>query len=52
MTQYILDINKHDDRDPNPWLALYLDNSIPLNDKVKRALMADNDSKSAKYRSV
>lgn len=49
MTQYILDINKHDDRDPNPWLALYLDNSIPLNDKVKRALMADNDSKSAKY---
>jgi len=45
----MLDIDKHDKRDPNPWLALYLDNSIPINDKTKRALMADNDSKSARY---
>ena len=40
---------KHDDRDPNPWLALYLDSSIPINKKTKEALMRDNDSKSARY---
>ncbi len=44
-----LDINKHDDRDPNPWLALYLDNSIPINKKTKQALMRDNNSKSVRY---
>jgi len=44
-----LDINKHDDRDPNPWLALYLDNSIPINKKTKEALMRDNNSKSVRY---
>ncbi len=44
-----LDINNHDTRDPNPWLAMYLDNSIPINDKTKQALMRDNDSRSAKY---
>jgi len=49
MSDSILDINKHDKRDPNPWLALYLDNSIPINDTTKRALMADNNSRSARY---
>lgn len=44
-----LDINNHDSRDPNPWLAMYLDNSIPINEFTKQALMRDNDSKSAKY---
>lgn len=45
----ILDLSEHDKRDPNPWLAMYLDNSIPINDKTKQALMRDNDSKSARY---
>ena len=27
----------HDPRDPNPWLANYLDQSTPLDDAVKRA---------------
>lgn len=45
----ILDVSAHDSRDPNPWLAMYLDNSIPINDRTKQALMRDNDSKSAKY---
>jgi len=49
MNDTILDVNKHDKRDPNPWLALYLDNSIPINDTTKRALMADNNSRSARY---
>ena len=44
-----LDLSKHDDRDPNPWLALYLDNSIPINKATKLALMRDNDSKSRRY---
>ena len=44
-----LDITKHDSRDPNPWLAMYLDSSIPINEKTKQALMRDNNSKSARY---
>jgi len=42
---------KHDDRDPNPWLAMYLDSSIPINPHTKAALMRDNDSRSRKYSS-
>jgi hypothetical protein len=41
--------NLHDERDPNPWLAMYLDLSIPINNTTKLSLMRDNDSKSAKY---
>jgi hypothetical protein len=41
--------NDHDERDPNPWLAMYLDLSIPINDTTKLCLMRDNDSRSAKY---
>ncbi len=47
-TNYFDTIN-HDHRDPNPWLALYLDNSIPINDTTKKALLADNDSKSVRF---
>ena len=43
------DISTHDQRDPNPWLAMYLDSSIPINNRTKQALMRDNDSRSAKY---
>jgi hypothetical protein len=39
----------HDERDPNPWLAMYLDNSIPINDRTKLSLMRDNNSKSVQY---
>ena len=41
-----LDLETHDPRDPNPWLAMYLDNSIPINENTKRALMRDNNSRS------
>ncbi|WP_405397015.1 DUF6999 family protein [Maribacter sp. Asnod2-G09] len=44
-----MDFSKHDERDPNPWLALFLDESIPINQTTKLALMRDNASKSAKY---
>ena len=40
---------KHDSRDPNPWLAMYLDSSIPINSETKLALMRDNDSRSVTY---
>ena len=47
----MVDINleQHNPRDPNPWLAMYLDNSIPINEKTKIALMRDNDSRSGRY---
>ena len=44
-----LDPDHHDSRDPNPWLAMYLDSSIPMNETTKRALMRDNNSRSARY---
>ena len=28
---------QHDPRDPSPWLALYLDQSTPIDAKVKQA---------------
>lgn len=31
----------HDERDPDPWLALYLDQSVPMADEAKRAWLAD-----------
>lgn len=40
----------HDPRDPNPWLANYLDQSTPLDDAVKRAWLADSASGSRQYR--
>lgn len=43
------DIKYHDSRDPNPWLAMYLDDSIPINRRTKEALMRDNNSRSARY---
>lgn len=39
----------HDPRDPNPWLANYLDQSTPLHDAVKRAWLADVASGSRQF---
>ncbi|MCF6351013.1 MAG: hypothetical protein L3J23_08315 [Flavobacteriaceae bacterium] len=49
MKKNLFDISKHDSRDPNPWLALYLDTSIPMNENTKRVLMTDNNSKSVRF---
>jgi len=35
--------------DPNPWLALYLDMSLPLSDEVKAALLSNSGSKSRQF---
>lgn len=39
----------HDPRDPNPWLALYLDRSTPIDEEVKRAWLSDSISKSRQF---
>jgi uncharacterized protein DUF6999 len=39
-----LDALKHDPRDPNPWLALYLDQSTPVDPRVKKAWLTDSSS--------
>ena len=49
MKDNILDLSKHDERDPNPWLALFLDDSIPINQTTKLVLMRDNSSRSVRY---
>jgi hypothetical protein len=40
---------EHDPADPSPWLALYLDRSTPLPDKVKSAWLADSSCASRQY---
>jgi len=35
--------------DPNPWLALYLDMSLPLSDEVKAAILANSGSRSRQF---
>jgi hypothetical protein len=39
----------HDERDPSPWLALYLDASVPIAEPAKRAWLADLSSRSRQY---
>ena len=39
----------YDPRDPSPWLALYLDQSTPLSEEVKRAWLADSSSRSRQF---
>lgn len=40
---------QHDPRDPNPWLALYLDQSTPIDAKVKRAWLCESSSWSRQF---
>ncbi|MDX1921492.1 MAG: hypothetical protein SFU25_12260 [Candidatus Caenarcaniphilales bacterium] len=39
-----LDINKFDPKDPDPWLALYLDSNSFMEDSAKQALLKSNSS--------
>lgn len=40
---------KHDPEDPNPWLALYLDTSVPMAREAKAALLKDGCSRSRQF---
>lgn len=39
----------HDPRDPDPWMALYLDQSTPLPDAVKAVWLRDSSSRSRQF---
>ena len=39
----------HDPRDPNPWLALYLDQSTPVDPQVKKAWLLDSSSRCRQF---
>jgi hypothetical protein len=39
----------HDPSDPSPWLALYLDQSVPMAEVAKRAWLADVASRSRQF---
>lgn len=39
----------HDERDPSPWLALYLDDSIHMAEPAKRAWLEDLSSKNRQF---
>lgn len=43
------DPDNFDNTDPDPWLALFLDRSIPIADASKKALLHGNDSYSRRY---
>lgn len=49
MRRALLDPKRHDPQDPNPWLAIYLDASLPIDDAVKRAWLADCSSTSRQW---
>ncbi|KIQ97009.1 hypothetical protein [Lysobacter sp. A03] len=51
MTQRTPDFleQEHDPRDPSPWLALYLDQSTPIDPAVKHAWLVDSSSRSRQY---
>jgi hypothetical protein len=40
---------EYDARDPSPWLALYLDQSTPLPDHVKKSWLKDSESGSRQF---
>ncbi len=42
--KFDLETLEHDPRDPNPWLALYLDQSTPIDPRVKKAWLTDSSS--------
>jgi hypothetical protein len=39
----------HDERDPNPWLALYLDESVAMAEPAKRAWLEDLSSRNRQF---
>ncbi|MES2032679.1 MAG: hypothetical protein V4466_00760 [Pseudomonadota bacterium] len=44
-----LDAAVHDPNDPDPWLALWLDRSLPLDEDAKKALVTGNASYSRSF---
>lgn len=40
---------KHNPRDPNPWVALYLDTSVPFHEQAKANILVDVGSRSRQF---
>ncbi|MDP1617987.1 hypothetical protein [Phenylobacterium sp.] len=49
MTEAAFDLSAYDPRDPNPWLALYLDQGLPIAPEAKIALLKGNASWSRRW---
>ena len=43
------DLKRFDPKDPDPWLALYLDQSLPIDEGAKQALLVGNRSISRRW---
>ncbi|HYH94695.1 DUF6999 family protein, partial [Hyalangium sp.] len=39
----------HDPRDPDPWVALFLDRSLPMNERTKAAMLVDQRTFSRQF---
>jgi hypothetical protein len=49
MNSVDLDAMQHDPTNPNPWLALYLDRSTPIDNDVKKAWLTDSSSRCRQF---
>jgi hypothetical protein len=49
MSAGVFDPERFDPKDPDPWLALYLDQSLPIDEDAKRALLIGNRSVSRRW---
>ena len=49
MSAGVFDPKRFDPKDPDPWLALYLDQSLPIDEVAKQALLVGNRSISRRW---
>jgi hypothetical protein len=45
----VFETRRFDPKDPDPWLALYLDQSLPIDEAAKQALLIGNRSVSRRW---
>jgi hypothetical protein len=45
----LLNNEPHDPRDPDPWVALFLDRSLPMHERTKAMLLVDQRSRSRQF---
>ncbi len=45
----LLSNEPHDPRDPDPWVALFLDRSLPMNERTKATLLVDQRSSARQF---
>ena len=45
----LLSNEPHDPRDPDPWVALFLDRSLPMNERTKATMLVDQRSRARQF---